>query len=269
MTQIINIQFQSTPGDYKANFEALNGMLSSCTCKEPDLIVVPEFFASSIDYSAMAPEEDGGVIISIMRQIACKYNSNVIAGSVVRRKSDGRLYNSSFAIDRKGKILKIYDKIHLFNYLGGSEGSRITPGREICTVDFDFGKTGIAICFDITSPQMFNAFLMQDVKLIVLPTAWIFPSAVLSDKKERLEKEQMWISMAKTRAYDTQAFLVVCNQAGNIGRSMEGLGHSMIVSPYGKTICMAGADRPEVLSANIDLCEADRCKEEYPKALVL
>ncbi|MGN0902501.1 MAG: carbon-nitrogen hydrolase family protein [Succinivibrio sp.] len=269
MPKIVNIQFQSILGDYKANLDNLKRMLNETDMLNCDLIVVPEFFASSINYVDMAPGMDGGCIIDEMKKIACRYHSNVIAGSVVRKNTKERLYNSSFAIDRCGNVLKVYDKIHLFNYLGGTEGERITSGREICTVNFDFGKTAIAICFDITSPLMFHTFLSLDVKLIVLPTAWIFPASLLSDANVRLEKEMMWQSLAKTRAYDSQAFFVVCNQVGDIGRDMEGLGCSMIVSPYGEIIKKAGSKNPEVLCASLDFTEADRCKSEFPKALVL
>ncbi|MGN0916117.1 MAG: carbon-nitrogen hydrolase family protein [Succinivibrio sp.] len=269
MPKIVNIQFQSVLGDYKTNLENLKRMLIKTDMHNSDLIVVPEFFASSINYVDMAPGMDGGKIIDEMKKIACKYKTNIIAGSVVRQNADKRLYNSSFAIDRSGNILKVYDKIHLFNYLGGTEGERITPGREIGTVDFDFGKTAIAICFDITSPLMFHTFLSLDVKLIVLPTAWIFPASLLSDADIRLEKEMMWQSLVKTRAYDSQAFFVVCNQVGDIGRGMEGLGCSMIVSPYGEIIKKAGSKNPEVLCASLDFKDVDRCKSEFPKALVL
>ncbi|MGN1281289.1 MAG: nitrilase-related carbon-nitrogen hydrolase [Succinivibrio sp.] len=113
MTNIINIQFQSLPGDFMANIGTLKRMLSESKCRNPDLIVIPEFFASSIDYVGMAPGEDGGEIIAELRQIARDYCSNVIAGSVVRYRSDGRLYNTSFAIDRNGRILRTYDKRQL------------------------------------------------------------------------------------------------------------------------------------------------------------
>ncbi len=58
--------------------------------------------------------------------------------------------------------------IHLFNYFGGQEGTKSTPGSKICCVDFDFGKTGIAICFDIRYPLQFRDMMKLGVKMIVL-----------------------------------------------------------------------------------------------------
>lgn len=131
-------------------------------------------------------------------------------------------------------MIGIYDKIHLFNYFGGQEGTKSTPGSKICCVDFDFGKTGIAICFDIRYPLQFRDMMKLGVKMIVLPTAWIFPKDQLADPAFRQDCVDIWRAMAKTRAYDNEVYFVVCNQTGAISPVMEGLGNSMVVSPYGK-----------------------------------
>ena len=268
MANILTIQMQSKPGQIDANLNKVKSLLSSYRNQSLDLVVVPEFFATSIDYLKPEIDEKGGYVIDEIRELARDYNTNFIAGSVVRQKHDGRYYNSSFAIDRQGNILKVYDKIHLFNYCGGAEGSRITAGNEICTVDFDFAKTGMAICFDIRYPQLFNEFLKQQVQLMVLPTAWIFPSFILSDDEQRKNLEDIWRSMAKTRAYDNEAFFVVCNQTGDVGHDMEGLGNSMVISPYGKIISIS-ENKEQAMLTSIDIREARRCQQEFPKANLL
>ena len=103
---------------------------------------------------------------------------------------------------------------------------------------------------------------------MVLPTAWIFPSFVLSDPKQRKELEDIWQSMAKTRAYDNEAFFVVCNQIGDIGHDMEGIGNSMVISPYGKLISIIRNSEQAMLTS-IDISEANRCKKEFPKSNLL
>ena len=268
MANILTIQMQSKLGQIEENLKKVKSFLSSYRNQPLDLVVLPEFFATSIDYLKPEIDENGGYVLDEVRALASEYNTNFIAGSVVRQKTDGRYYNSSFAIDRRGNILKVYDKIHLFNYFGGAEGSSITAGNEICTVDFDFAKTGMGICFDIRYPMLFNEFLKQQVQLIVLPTAWIFPSIMISDPEQRKSLEDIWQSMAKTRAYDNEAFFVVCNQTGDVGHDMEGLGNSMVISPYGKIISLSDTKEQAMLTS-IDISEARKCKQEFPKANLL
>lgn len=268
MANILTVQMQSKPGQIQENLNKVEAAVAAHHDKDLDLVVLPEFFATSIDYIQPEIDKNGGYVIDKICNLANKYHTNIIAGSVVRFKPDGRNYNSSFAINRYGETVAVYDKIHLFNYFGGGEGNSITAGNKICTVDLDFARVGMAICFDIRYPVQFNEFLKQNVQLIVLPTAWIFPSAMLAVAEERQSLEDIWQSMAKTRAYDNEAFVVVCNQCGEIGHGMEGLGNSMVVSPYGKLLSLAGSFE-ETMLTHIDIGLADKCKQEFPKAFLV
>lgn len=264
MANILMIQFSSVFGDVKSNLQKLERMLKNSISQDEniDLMVLPEFFATSTDYVNHATDESGGFVLDKVKELSRLYHTNFIAGSIVR-KVGNKLYNSSFAVNREGNVIGIYDKIHLFNYFGGQEGSKSTPGSRICTVDFDFGRTGIAICFDIRYPMQFHDMLKHDVKMIVLPTAWIFSKDRLKDRNYRHECVDIWRSIARTRAYDNEVYFVICNQTGEISPVMEGLGNSMIVSPYGKII--ASLDTQEcVLKTKIDLNEVDRAREEFP-----
>ncbi len=74
--------------------------------------------------------------------------------------------------------------------------------------DFDFGKTGIAICFDIRYPLQFRDMMKLGVKMIVLPTAWIVPKDQLEDPAFRQDCVDIWRAMARTRAYDNEVYFV-------------------------------------------------------------
>ncbi len=264
MAKILVLQISSVFGDVQSNLLKLQNTLKKSLDKDEtvDLVVLPEFFATSTDYVNHATDEKGGFILDKVREFAKIYHTNFIAGSIVRKKGT-KLYNTSFAINRDGEIIGSYDKIHLFNYFGGQEGSKSSPGDRICTVDFDFGKTGIAICFDIRYPLHFHDMMKLGAKLVVLPTAWIFPKEKLKDDNFRHDCEDIWRAMSKTRAYDNEVFFAVCNQTGEISPVMEGLGNSMIVSPYGRVI--ASLDTAEgVLKADIDLNAVDTARKEFP-----
>lgn len=263
MVNVLIVQFQALYSNPDENLLKLEKMLSPYQGKEIDLIIIPEFFATSTDYVNHAQDEDGGYILERIKTLCTSYNSNIVAGSIVRRKSDNRLYNTAFALDRKGNVIAEYDKIHLYNYFGGAEGSKTTPGSKAVCADFDFGKTGIAICFDIRFPELFHDLLKQGARLIALPTAWIFPTELLKDEEFFKEKEEIWQNMAKVRAFDNEVFFIVCNQTGVISPVLSGLGNSMVTSPYGKMIANLGRDECTKL-VSIDLNEVDISRKEFP-----
>lgn len=263
MPNILLVQFQSLYSKPYENLAKLESMLYRFKGQQIDLIVVPEFFATSTDYVAHAQESDGGFILDKIRKLAKEFNSNFVAGSIVRKKSDGKLYNTTFALDRNGTVIAEYDKIHLYNYFGGAEGTKSTPGNKTVCADFDFGRTGLAICFDIRFPVMFNEMIKQGAKMIVLPTAWIFPTAQLENREFFKEQEQIWQDMAKVRAFDNEVYFVVCNQTGVISPVLSGLGNSMITTPYGKILCSLGTEEKAEL-VSVDMSLVQRSREEFP-----
>ena len=131
MAGILNIQLKSLLGDKETNLKKIEHYIKFNKDKKLDLVIMPEFFTTSTAYKDTPEDENGGDVIKTMQRLAKEYNTNIIAGSVVR-KIDNKLYNSTFAIDRMGEIIEVYDKIHLFNYMGGTEGQRITASEEGC-----------------------------------------------------------------------------------------------------------------------------------------
>ena len=140
MAGILNIQLKSLMGDKEINLKKVEHYIKFNKDKKLDLVVMPEFFSTNIDYDKSPEDENGGETIKFIQKLAKEYNTNIVAGSVVRKIGD-KQFNTSFAIDRNGEIIAKYDKIHLFNYMGGTEGKTISAGDKIAVAHFDFAKT--------------------------------------------------------------------------------------------------------------------------------
>ncbi|MFC1558440.1 carbon-nitrogen hydrolase family protein [candidate division KSB1 bacterium] len=80
-----------------------------------------------------------------MAEVAKKQNCYIVCPIIT--KKEGRVYNSSILIDRKGEIAGIYHKVHPTD--GEVLRAGITPG-EIKPPVFktDFGTIGMQICYD-------------------------------------------------------------------------------------------------------------------------
>lgn len=265
MAGILNIQLKPTLGDKQINLKKVEHFIKKYSDKKLDLVVFPEFFSTGVDHKSFlnAPEdENGGETIAAVCELAKKYNTNIIAGTVIE-KSGEKLYNTSFAINRNGEIVEKYRKIHLFNYMGGTEGDRITPGERYVVAEFDFAKVGIAICFDMRYPQHYRKLAQMGAEIIVLPTAWIVPNEIYKDKEALAFAQDTWITMNKTRAYDNLVYVVSCNQTGQVNSEFGGIGNSVIVAPTSQIFANAKNDQTAIY-ADIDLEIVKYYKSIYP-----
>ena len=81
----------------------------------------------------------------------------------------GRKHNSSVLIDRTGHIAGIYDKNH--PTIGEIEGG-IVPGSEAPVFETDFGRVGMAICFDLNFDELRLKYAKASPDLIVFSSMY-------------------------------------------------------------------------------------------------
>ena len=267
MTGILNIQFNPTLGKKEVNLRKVEHYIKKNSDKNLDLVVLPEFFSTGIHHESFlsVPEdENGGETIKTVCEFAKKYNTNIVAGTVIEKSND-KLYNTSFIINRCGEIVNKYRKIHLYNYMGGTEGERITAGNQAITVDLDFGRIGLGVCFDIRYPQHYRKLVQDGAQIVVLPTAWIIPNEIYQDKDSLAYAQDMWVAMNRTRAFDNLVYVVSCNQIGQVTALNSSIGTSLIISPTTQVLANA-KDTQGGSFADIDLELVKYYKSIYPIA---
>ena len=262
---ILCVQYNPILGDKKGNLDKAEDIIRQYSSNELDLVVLPEFFSTSICDEAFinAPEDkDGGDVIKEVRNFAKRYNTNIIAGTVITLV-DGKRYNTSFAINRDGEIIARYNKIHLYNFAGGNEDKYITPGSEVVVVDFDFAKVGMSICFDIKFPMHYKKLIKQGAEIIVSPSAWCTLSAF--SEKVKSDFIKTWQGMNMCRAAETLTYFITANLVGLADKNLYVIGNSMICDPLGAIV--AGADTYESgVYGEIDLSVVRDFKKLYPVA---
>jgi predicted amidohydrolase len=127
MAGILNIQIKPTIGDKEINLKKVEHFMKKHSDKKLDLVVFPEFFSTGVNgkaFDEVPEDENGGETIARVKELAKKFNTNIVAGSVIERVGD-KSYNTCFVIDRKGEVVGKYRKIHLYNYMGGTEGEHV------------------------------------------------------------------------------------------------------------------------------------------------
>ena len=230
--RLLAIQMESITGDLKLNADAVRNLLIANLEKYngADFVFLPEVWTVGwcphlFQDTAEAIEES--VAVKMLSEIASQYNTNIIGGSFIS-KSDcsgvTRYYNTCPVIDRKGNIVTVYNKNHLFSYYGDNEGDYITKGDNPVMVELDGVKLGLTICYDIRFPEIYRAYRKAGADILVNVAAW--------GKTKKIP----WDSMTTSRAVENQTFMVALTQTGLLYDGKENLGHSMIIDYEGKVM---------------------------------
>ena len=131
-----------------------------------------------------------------------------------------------------------YDKIHLFDAFGFRESRTVAPGVEPVTIDVDGVTVGLATCYDVRFPGLFQALADQGATVTLLPASWGAGPG----------KRAQWDLLTRARALDSTSFLLAAG-AGAIRRrsgyrcaasAPTGIGGSVAVSPLGEVIAQLG-----------------------------
>ena len=279
MVGILSIQFNPKVGDKETNLKKVDSFINQNSDKKLDLIVLPEFFSTgTMDhglYKDIAENEEGGIAINGIKEIAKKYNTNIVAGTIVEKvaneKCGDRFYNTSFVVDRNGKIVGKSRKIHLFKYLFGKEDEITTPGDRPAVVDLDFGKVGINICYDIMFPVHIKNLVKMGAEIIAFPSAWFVRKDKYDDIKRLNAEKDLFKSLQRVRAFENFTCIVSSNQFGKTDEDRYNIGCSMIsaIPEYEDEISVKADDKECTIYADIDLdLVVRKYKKEFPISII-
>ncbi|MGD0470285.1 MAG: carbon-nitrogen hydrolase family protein [Terriglobales bacterium] len=141
--------------------EATLARLNASSVFHPDIACLPEMFSNR------APESVPGPITERLSDWARANSSYVLFG--MRTKKNGTIYNTAILMDRQGKIIGQYDKIHPTDY-EIKDGT--TPGVDAGPPVFktDFGTIGILICFDVNWRDDWQKLKQEGAQIIFWPS---------------------------------------------------------------------------------------------------
>jgi predicted amidohydrolase len=143
------------------NLHTAQTILETAAACKPDLVLLPEAFPLAGMPLAKVPEVAEPVPGPIFEMLAaaCRAgNFNLVAGHVTSEA--GRYYNQALVLDRAGKLVGSYRK----NYPVEEEiRCGIVPGSGPAAFDLDFGRIGVAVCFDLNWPELWAGLEQKDI----------------------------------------------------------------------------------------------------------
>jgi predicted amidohydrolase/GNAT superfamily N-acetyltransferase len=135
------------------------------------------------------------------RDLAIKYNVNIITGSVP--SLDGEtLKNIGYLCHRNGDI-DFYEKIHITP--DESKFWGIRGGNTLKVYDTDAGKIGILICYDVEFPELPRLLAEQGMQILFVP--------FLTDTQNAYNRVRY---CAQARAVENECFVAITGCIGNL-----------------------------------------------------
>lgn len=156
------------------NMERAMALLDLALKQAPDVVCLPENFATAGTPLSLEEKAEAvpGRTTDACAKRAREHRAYVLCP--MQTKRDGRIYNSVVIIDRTGEIAGIYDKVHPVTTTSDvtvMEGG-VTPGVEAQVFEFDFGRVGFQICFDIGFHETWRQLAERGAELVFWPSAY-------------------------------------------------------------------------------------------------
>lgn len=254
---------QMTSGiDPEANADQLVQAIESASRDGAAMMFTPEMSGLLDRDRARASKvicaEDDDRVLKAVRKACAQHNIWCSLGSLALRRADGRFANRSFVIDDCGAIRCRYDKIHMFDVdLGDGDNWRESAvyegGDRIATAQTPIGRLGLAICYDLRFPALFDALGRQFCDAIAIPSAFTVPTG-----------RAHWHVLVRARAIEASAFVIAAAQVGHHEDGRVTYGHSLVVDPWGEVLLDMGGERPGLGVVEIDLDRIAEVRARLP-----
>jgi predicted amidohydrolase len=121
------------------------------------------------------------------------------------------------------------------------ESDVLTAGDQLTVIDLpEYGKIGLAICYDIRFPEAAMIAARKGAFLLVYPGAFNTTTGPLH-----------WSLLGRARAVDNQAYVALCSPARDLEASYHAYGHSLVVDPSAKILSEA-EEQETIIYSDLD-----------------
>ncbi len=228
-----------------------------------DLVLLPEYFyfrgpIKSAEQLRTVAEPVNGPTMQAFATLARKFRGHLLLGTIYERSSDlQKTYNTAVLLSPAGKIVGSYRKQHLFYMrLSGQdmcEGRVFTPGRRVTVLRVGDFHLGIAVCFDLRFPDIFERSAKKGANLFIVPSSFSYVTG-----------QAHWEVLLRARAIETFSYVLAPNQIGVNAEGARCWGHSMAVDPWGRVLAQASGTQEEIVYVDIERAQVKKYRDLFP-----
>lgn len=243
--KIALLQFAPVWEDKEENKKKIISLIQSS--EQYDVLIFPEMTLTGFTMSAESfAEGTGGESFRFFSSIAADKNCDVLAGIIERGKR--RSFNTLLHITSKGKLNKLYRKIHPFSY--SNENKFYEAGNRPAITKIKNHQVGLSICYDLRFPELYRHYGKKRVHLIIDIANW---------PDTRIEH---WRTLLKARAIENQCYVAGINRVGDDPK-LHYNGFSSVFDPMGKEI-VSVENEERLITAEIDKNIIREVREKFP-----
>jgi predicted amidohydrolase len=147
--------------------EEIVSLVDAEGAKGADLIAIPETCRGQDDASLEALD---GPTVSAIAQLARKHRTYIVCP--IDRREGARRFNSAVLLDRQGQVAGVYNKLYPVWQEECAKTPPVSPGESAVVFPTDFGRVGLAICFDVNWGSLWERFSHQGAELVIWPSAY-------------------------------------------------------------------------------------------------
>lgn len=210
------------------NTKLMADMFDRVGPSNPDVVVFSENLATRFVRGSLASRAQPipGPLTEMLSEKAKAFRTYAVATLL---ESDGKLFhNTAVLIDREGRIVGRYRKVHLT--MGETE-TGLTPGTEYPVYETDFGRVGLLTCWDNWFGESARALRLNGAEMLIMP---------LAGDGSAIHWEATW----KARAIDNGVWFVTSSTVTD--------SPSRIINPQGEVVADTSGEFGYAM-ADIDL----------------
>jgi len=145
--------------------EEITELIDREAARGVDLVALPEVWRGE----ANGPERLDGPTVSAVSALARRHRTYIVCP--IDRTENGHRFNSSVLIDRTGEVACVYDKAFPF-WAEFDWEPPVEVGINVPVHEADFGRVGMAICFDVNFPEVWDALARRGAELVIWSSAY-------------------------------------------------------------------------------------------------
>ena len=233
MFRVSCIQLKSN-NNIHYNLKRTEKLINIAVKQKTDFIITPEvsslFSLNRKQLLKICKSMKEDSYLNGIKLLANKYKKWILIGSLIIKVSKKKLVNRSVLIDKNGKVITYYDKIHMYDVALSKrekyfESKTFTAGNKVKSFKLPWGKLGLTICYDLRFPNLYRKLSKAGSIFLSIPSAFTETTG-----------KRHWHSLLKARAIENFCYVFAAAQGGLHYNGRKTFGHSMIISPDGKIL---------------------------------
>ncbi len=255
MTLTISIgQMNVCKGQPAHNLDTVREWTAEAARRGSDLVVFPELWDTGYDLTRAlelgTPTDRGrfAEVAELARQHHVHIVGSMLEAAAGQSGESARVYNTAVWFAPDGTQAGVYRKLHLFR--GMQEDRYMAAGSSPVLLDLPWGRTGLAICYDLRFPELFQGYALGGAVMAVIPAQWPHP------------RMAHWQTLLRARAIENQMIVVGCNRVGADGDTRFG-GRSAVIDAWGEPL-VEGGEAEALLTVEVDLGHVNDVRGRIP-----